>query len=141
MTGEFGQKKNRINGKFVVAQTGNEYVSRYLKEFKYYDNCKRIYLNRRHEKRISAEQRIDKDITLRKLFVRDNGLCQICNRKCDWNDKNSTDKTIVCGDSYPSIDHIIPIALGGLHSWDNVQLLCRKCNYMKSDKLIYAPRG
>ncbi|MBQ1292402.1 MAG: HNH endonuclease [Clostridiales bacterium] len=38
-------------------------------------------------------------------------------------------------DDYPSIDHIIPISKGGSHEWNNVQLLCRKCNYTKSNKI------
>lgn len=35
MAGEFGQRHKFVNGKFAVAQTGEEYVSRYTKEFTY----------------------------------------------------------------------------------------------------------
>lgn len=31
----------------------------------------------------------------------------------------------------PELDHIKPIALGGLHTWANVQCACRKCNGLK----------
>lgn len=31
-------------------------------------------------------------------------------------------------DRSPELDHIIPLAIGGKHAWDNVQCLCRKCN-------------
>lgn len=34
------------------------------------------------------------------------------------------------------IDHIVPIALGGLSELDNLQLLCRRCNNLKG-KLVY----
>ncbi len=29
------------------------------------------------------------------------------------------------------VDHIVPLALGGTHTWNNVQLLCRACNGAK----------
>lgn len=78
---------------------------------------------------------IDKGITLEVLAERDNQQCQICGLLVDWEDKAQTDKVIICGDMYPSIDHIKPISRGGLHSWDNVQLAHRKCNTFKSNKL------
>lgn len=37
----------------------------------------------------------------------------------------------------PELDHIIPISRGGLHAYNNVQLLCRSCNGIKSDKLDF----
>lgn len=42
-----------------------------------------------------------------------------------------------CHDSIESgyhIDHIMPLALGGEHSAENIQLLCRTCNLTKSAK-------
>jgi 5-methylcytosine-specific restriction endonuclease McrA len=32
------------------------------------------------------------------------------------------------------VDHIMPIILGGLHSADNIQLLCPSCNRSKAGK-------
>jgi hypothetical protein len=41
-----------------------------------------------------------------------------------------------CGsDSYLEFDHIVPVAKGGSNSDSNVQLLCRKCNLAKSDRI------
>ncbi|QDV73398.1 HNH endonuclease [Botrimarina mediterranea] len=36
---------------------------------------------------------------------------------------------------YLEFDHIVPVARGGSNSEQNVQLLCRKCNLTKSDKI------
>lgn len=90
----------------------------------------------RHKKRYKGIT-IDKGISLKKLALRDNCKCQLCGMPVDWNDYIKTGETIVCGDMYPSIDHIKPISLGGLHSWDNIQLAHRKCNSQKSNTFIH----
>ena len=41
---------------------------------------------------------------------------------------------IICGNNYPSIEHIKPAALGGSHTWDNVKLAHRRCNSLKGVK-------
>lgn len=79
---------------------------------------------------------IDKDISLLKLAERDKGICQICGLEVRWDDIEEKGKAIIAGDYYPSIDHIIPLSKGGMHSWDNVQLAHRKCNSYKCDKII-----
>lgn len=83
----------------------------------------------------TKDQLVDKDITLKSLFDRDHGVCYICGEQCDWNDYYYKGETFIAGDSYPSIDHVIPLSKGGAHSWLNVKLSCRKCNYLKSDNL------
>lgn len=35
--------------------------------------------------------------------------------------------------SEPAADHIVPLAAGGSHTYDNTQCLCRLCNQLKSD--------
>ena len=104
------------------------------------DECARRYANHYHEhlrrSKIKANGNADSSITLEKLYERDNGICQICGITCDWEDKIVTDKAVIAGDTYPSIDHKIPVAKGGQHVWENVQLLCRGCNYEKGDTLM-----
>lgn len=78
---------------------------------------------------------VDKDITVEGLYRRDNGVCAICGKPCNLEDYTVRDGFKICGDWYPSIDHIIPLAKGGLHSWDNVQLAHRRCNWEKSDNV------
>ena len=37
------------------------------------------------------------------------------------------------------VDHIIPLAKGGIHAPENIQILCPSCNVKKSSKLDYRP--
>ena len=45
-------------------------------------------------------------------------------RECYW-----------CGMDADTVDHIIPVAKGGLDIDDNLVAACRKCNFSKRDKL------
>lgn len=76
-------------------------------------------------------------IHLSDLYVRDGGTCQICGEQTDWSDFTAKpDGTFwYINGRYPTIDHIVPIAKGGTHTWDNVQLAHRDCNSAKSDKV------
>lgn len=62
------------------------------------------------------------------VFHRDNWRCKDCGRKVQ--------KKRIYDDNAAELDHIIPLAKGGTHTWDNVQTLCRKCNQTKSDNAI-----
>ena len=76
---------------------------------------------------------VDEDITLAKLIERDGGICKICGKPVDTKDFSFVRGYMKCGNNYPSIDHVIPISKGGLHSWDNIQLAHRICNSYKCD--------
>lgn len=68
-------------------------------------------------------------ITIRKLVKRDGNICQICGEPCDADDL----RWGYSGPLYPSIDHIVAMANGGGHTWDNVQLAHLICNSNKRD--------
>ena len=70
-------------------------------------------------------------ITLKKVWKRNNGICQICGKPCDWSDRSWNE---YCGPLYPSIDHVVAMANGGWHVWSNVQLAHMMCNSEKGDK-------
>lgn len=61
------------------------------------------------------------------VFDRDCWKCQHCGSKTPRKLRGSYD------DRAPEIDHIIPLAHGGEHSYRNTQCLCRACNAAKSD--------
>lgn len=103
------------------------------------DICTKKYRNRQHDlrRRIKNKEQIDNDISLEKLIQRDEGICKICGRQVDINDYYYVDEGyFIAGENYPSIDHIIPLAKGGTHTWDNIQLAHRHCNTIKNDKII-----
>ena len=72
---------------------------------------------------------VENGITLKALFVRDKGICQICGKPCDWDDHRWGH----FGPLYPTRDHIVALANGGEHSWDNIQLAHAICNSVKRD--------
>ncbi len=96
--------------------------------------CSKRLQYARKQKRIPKEQVIDKDITLEALYKRDSGVCYLCGGVCEWNDRDATTNKV--GNKYPSIDHIIPVAKGGLHAWNNVRLAHFICNVLKSDEVL-----
>jgi 5-methylcytosine-specific restriction endonuclease McrA len=62
--------------------------------------------------------KLSQDIEMR-LFAAQNGLCVCCG--CNL------------GNNY-HVDHIMPLALGGTNTDDNVQLLRAECNMRKAAK-------
>lgn len=87
----------------------------------------RIVRNRRY-KELKKTGDFDHSVTLIAVFEKFDGKCQICGKEMTF------DVDWLCED-YPSIDHIKPLSKGGSHTWNNVQLLCRRCNYYKGNSL------
>ena len=54
----------------------------------------------------------------RTVFARDGDRCQYC------------------GAPAQSLDHVVPRAKGGRHSWENVVAACSPCNTRKGDRLL-----
>lgn len=100
--------------------------------------CRNKYHNSVHsetrKRYIKTNGKIDYTITLEKLIKRDNNICYICNKECNILDYTYQGDYFIAGNYYPSIDHVIPIAKGGTHTWNNVRLAHRVCNSIKNDK-------
>lgn len=95
------------------------------------DNCCNKYGYRQKEiirrNKIVSNGRVDWDISIKRLLKRDGRDCYICKHPMKFNaDTNDP--------FYPSIEHVKPISKGGTHTWDNVKLAHRKCNWEKGTK-------
>lgn len=55
--------------------------------------------------------------TLDEIFERDSGVCHLCHKRVPR--------------SKATMDHLIPVSLGGPHTRANVSLACRSCNSSK----------
>lgn len=89
---------------------------------------------RRHRLRVKAQ---DKDITLRGLFERDNGICYLCGLPCNWDDCRTDDKgTFIVGRTYPTIEHVLPLCKGGTDTWNNIKLAHHGCNSTKGRRIL-----
>ncbi len=92
---------------------------------------------RLREAKAKKNGKIEWNISLEKLMQKDDNICKICGRQVDIEDYYYTNEGyFIAGDNYPSIDHIIPLAKGGTHTWNNVQLAHRHCNSIKCDSII-----
>lgn len=59
------------------------------------------------------------------VFLRDNYTCQYCEKKVD-------SKSI-------TIDHILPLSLGGRTTWENTTTACSPCNSLKGNNKKIVP--
>ena len=97
--------------------------------------CSKKYQN--HKKQVKKDYRFNlakkngkyEDITLAKLYKRDNGKCYICGKHLILNDKYNRPDA-------PTIEHVVPISKGGTNTWSNVKLACRECNVKKGTKIF-----
>lgn len=96
------------------------------------ETIKRDHARRRA--RISGAM-VDRDITLAAVVERDNGICHLCGKQVNEEDYIVKNGAYICGNWYPSIDHVMPLSKGGKHSWDNVRLAHRICNSIKGDDI------
>jgi hypothetical protein len=68
------------------------------------------------------------DVTLDFLCNRDGRNCRLCGGEIDWTKFGHHPKS-------PSIDHVIPLARGGIHCGSNMQLAHFGCNAAKGARL------
>lgn len=125
----------------ICKECGKEFETDHDKTLYCSSKCSNKYRRKRNtlskDRRLSLNGKIDYSISLKKLYKRDKGICYICGKECNPKDIKMTEEGYyIAGEDYPSIDHVMPIAKGGKHTWDNIRLAHRHCNAVKNDKII-----
>lgn len=110
------------------ANCGKMFTSNYPTQKYCSDKCKSVGKTHRSRCRHYGVY-CDPSVTRIKVVRRDKNICQICGKTCDPNDR----RWGTLGANFPTLDHIIPLAKGGTHTWDNVQYACASCNSYKRD--------
>ena len=82
-----------------------------------------IRLNRRHRKRTNG---LYETISIQHLIKKHKGKCVECGCRV-------VSQSGEYQDNAATIDHVVPLSKGGPHTWNNVQLMCHKCNRVKSN--------
>lgn len=119
----------------VCERCGETFYSEYATKKYCSKKCATNKIHR--DKRIPKTRWIDSDITVKKLYKRDDGKCYLCGGQCDFSDWRVAESGHKYpGDLYPTKDHVIPVSLGGCESWDNVRLAHWKCNLEKSNDVV-----
>ena len=79
------------------------------------------------------------NVKANRVWERDGWKCQHCRRDTlsAYTEAGGGTHSNPAG---PTLDHVLPIASGGAHSYANTQLLCWTCNMAKRDMLEHEPR-
>lgn len=85
----------------------------------------------KHRRRVLARDVEADQFNAQDIYERDNWTCQLCGLHLDPAIKFPSNDS-------PSIDHIIPISLGGTHTLANVQAACMGCNRRKGGRRLAA---
>lgn len=120
---------NFISEKIICKECGKEFWTKYGNKHRVF--CSNECLKRNTQRAVKSARRARikgngyELFDPREVLRRDKYTCQICGIKTPAKLRGTID------DSAPELDHVIPLALGGRHTRENTQCLCRKCNEMK----------
>ena len=98
----------------------NEYVKGYYrKDGTYVKSHSRKSRNKSISYYNNDNRTFNREMKIRK-YREQNGICNHCNRYFSYEEMEG--------------DHIIPYSKGGKTTWNNLQMLCRKCNRSKGNR-------
>ena len=93
---------------------------------------KRFHKREQRHRRRELCEHSGESVSLLELEERDKHTCYLCGCTTDRSDYTiDPNGNFTAGPTYPSIDHVIPLSLGGEHSMKNARLACVRCNSIK----------
>jgi 5-methylcytosine-specific restriction endonuclease McrA len=117
-----------------------EYVRvKWANDPKYRAKEKEWYKNNPHKRPISSNKKRVKggkhrSYTRNQVIERDGFNCYLCNTSVDFTAPHSQGQP--GWEAYPHLDHVVPLALGGDDTLENVKLAHAKCNIDKGTRLL-----
>jgi 5-methylcytosine-specific restriction endonuclease McrA len=123
---EWAAENREHAAKKALEWRNNNLVRAREREAAWYRENPEVNIRKAHVRRARIKQvggKLSKGIT-KALFAKQKGKCASCNEKLSL--EKGLDKA--------HLDHILPLALGGPNTDENVQLLCRLCNQRKGAK-------
>lgn len=127
----YKENQNRVNEKNRKYNKQNrEKMNEYYKEYRKTEKGREVAYNRDLKRRSNKNHVEFTRVDRRKMLDEVNWKCQNCNIKVHDDRKmyNTPDKA--------NIDHIMPISKGGTSEPSNLQVLCKRCNLIKADKVL-----
>lgn len=126
--------QNKVGRIVKCKECGKEYVYQYGMKKRHFcslacskrANSRVDHAIRRARQKETQIKRIDPIA----VFERDGWKCRICGKSTPRTSRGTYKSNA------PELDHIVPLALGGWHTWQNVQCTCRSCNSKKGIKTI-----
>lgn len=99
------------------------------------ERCSKKHNKRVHRKAAKARLRgvSVESVDPIRVFERDGWRCHLCGRKTPQERRGTYHKRA------PELDHIVPLAKGGEHSYRNTACACRECNAAKRDTVKGQP--
>lgn len=82
---------------------------------------------------ILANVHTDRGVTRTNLRKQYGDDCHYCGTRMDFARRSKGDPF---APTLATLDHVVPIARGGSHTWDNVVLACWRCNCSKRDRTL-----
>lgn len=126
--------------KIHLSKNANSYCDQCIKEkrFVYKKKYRKTesYKNtqnrtKSHKKRCELYGGYYEKLNRKTLFKRDKYICQECGIKTKHPTKDNYND-LDCA----TIGHIVPLSLGGSHTYSNTQCECRNCNNIKGNRII-----
>ena len=84
--------------------------------------------SQRYARRVREKEAHVEHVSIDVLIRRDRGKCMLCGDPVNLTAERGTRRA-------PSIDHVVPLSLGGEHSYENCQLAHIECNSKKGNRI------